>query len=479
MMNTVIWWVRRDLRLSDNQALHAAVTSAHAVIPLFILDHNILNAKTYSEQRFAFMLDGLRKLDDTLRQRGSRLIVRTGSPMDVLPAFVGEVGAEAVFAEADYSPYARKRDRAVDAALRIPFKVRRGLTARHPIDVEKKAGGYYTVFTPYKRMWLNGSPISAENIVPSPSRINTPENIASDTIPNAPALPPEAIAPVAGEAEAQLRLARFLNRAIYAYDDQRDLMAERGTSSLSPFLRFGMLSARQAVVAAQQAIAQAATSEQRKNAEVWLSELIWREFYQMILYHFPHVRQGSFRPVYDLVAWREDSAEFQAWCDGQTGYPVVDAAMRQLYQTGWMHNRARMIVASFLTKDLLISWQWGERWFMQRLLDGDHAANNGGWQWAAGTGTDAAPYFRIFNPISQSKKFDAAGDYIRRWVPELADVPNKYIHAPWDMPPMQQQLSNCVIGRDYPGPIVDHKFARERTLAAYKAAKERGEAVGA
>jgi deoxyribodipyrimidine photo-lyase len=233
-----------------------------------------------------------------------------------------------------------------------------------------------------------------------------------------------------------------------------------------------MLSARQAVVAAYEAIKGAQDEQDRRGAEAWLDELIWREFYMCILAFFPKVLEVSFRENLRGIAWRNDEKDYEAWCEGRTGYPVVDAAMRQLVQSGWMHNRSRMIVASFLVKDLLIDWHWGERFFMQHLVDGDPAANNGGWQWSAGTGTDAAPYFRIFSPVTQGEKHDPNGDYIRHWVPELRDVPGTHLYRPWTMDKRQQRECHCVLGDDYPSPIVDHAEARERTLEAYRAARE-------
>jgi deoxyribodipyrimidine photo-lyase len=233
-----------------------------------------------------------------------------------------------------------------------------------------------------------------------------------------------------------------------------------------------MISVRQATISAQSAIEIAPNAQARKSAETWLNELIWREFYINILHHFPRVRGHSFRSEYDRIGWDNEQTAFTAWCEGRTGYPVVDAAMRQLAQTGWMHNRARMIVASFLVKDLLIDWRWGERWFMQHLVDGDPAANNGGWQWVAGTGTDAAPYFRVFNPVLQGQKFDPQGAFVRRWLPELNQVPDKFVHHPWTMPMEEQQKAGCLIGPDYPAPIVDHGQARQRALAAFAQARE-------
>jgi deoxyribodipyrimidine photo-lyase len=275
-----------------------------------------------------------------------------------------------------------------------------------------------------------------------------------------------------GESEAKRRLGVFLGgdaAPVFAYGQQRDLPGVEATSGLSPYFRFGMLSARLAAVGAYEAIDRAPDPTARKGAEVWLNELIWREFYVAILHHFPHVQRGSFRPAYDKIQWRNDPADFAAWCAGRTGYPLVDAAMRQLQATGWMHNRVRMVAASFLVKDLLIDWRWGERWFMQQLVDGDPASNNGGWQWTAGTGTDAAPYFRVFSPVAQGQKFDPTGGYVRRWAPELEGVPDAYIHAPWEMATSEQIKARCVLGVDYPAPIVDHGFARERVLEAYRA----------
>ncbi|MGQ9490080.1 MAG: cryptochrome/photolyase family protein [Anaerolineae bacterium] len=478
-MTTVIWWARRDLRLHDNDALKAALAHGDRVVPVFVLDPALLTAADVSEVRVAFLFDGLRSLDADLRTRGSRLIVRRGQPQAELARLVAETGAEAIYAEADPWPYGRRRDAKVAAEL--PLRLMHGLTV-HPSDMILKTDRTpYTVFTPFSRAW-KALPL------PTPSQLWTPperfppvpEGLDSVAIPGEPALPASVPFP-AGEAEALRRLRAFTSAQarkvpqnpaglapVYRYSDDRNRMDLDGTSQLSPYLRFGMVSARRAAVAALQAIDQAPDPGARKGAETWLNELIWREFYMAILYHFPFVLEQAFQEHLRDIPWRNDEAEFAAWCEGRTGYPVVDAAMRQLVTTGWMHNRARMIVASFLTKDLLVDWRWGERYFMQHLVDGDPAANNGGWQWTAGVGTDAAPYFRIFNPSLQGARFDPEGVYVRRWVPELANVPLKYLHEPWTMPLSEQSKVGCRIGRDYPLPIVDHALARERTLRAYR-----------
>jgi deoxyribodipyrimidine photo-lyase len=478
---TAIWWIRRDLRLRDNQALQAAMGYGAQVIPLFILDPRLWASSYVGPKRLTFLLEGLRYLDKALKQRGSRLILRRGEPADVLSAVLEETSATAIFSEEDISPFARRRDSQVGRML--PLKLTHGLTVQPIGLVRKQDGQPYTVFTPFSKAWKDLPLPQTDNLLEAPTSLSTTKGIESLPIPSNPYEPTDAFP--AGEDEALKRLKQFTTKGdapVYDYELQRNIPAREGTSELSPYLRFGMLSARETVVAALMAIDRAPSGGAKKGAEIWLSELIWREFFINILYHFPRVRQGNFNQKYDSIEWINDDDLLKAWQEGRTGYPIVDAAMRQLVQSGWMHNRTRMLTASFLVKDLLIDWRLGEAWFMQHLLDGDPAANNGGWQWTAGTGTDAAPYFRIFNPITQSKKFDPQGTYIKRWLPELSAVPTTYIHEPWLMPPEVQARVKCHIGTphgegassfagtSYPSPIVDHAQARKRTLAAFKSA---------
>ncbi len=462
-MNSAIWWIRRDLRLSDNQALAAALEGNRTVIPVFVLDPRLLASPYAGQKRVAFLFAGLRHLDANLRRRGSALIVRQGDPLAALQVLCRESGAEHIFAEADISPYARRRDEQV--AGELPLTLTPGSTVFAPDDLCKPDGTPYTVFTPFSKKWR--SLLSLGKPLPAPDSLPALPAITSLEIPAAPHHPADSLFP-AGESEAQQRLDAFVDFAISRYANDRNRMDLDGTSGLSPYLRFGMLSARQAAWTARQAEAQAQGAIARQGTETWLNELIWREFYAAILYHFPQVRKTTFRPAMAHISWLDDPAGLSAWAEGRTGYPVVDAAMRQMNATGWMHNRARMIAASFLAKDLLIDWRLGERYFMQRLLDGDPAANNGGWQWTAGVGADAAPYFRVFNPELQGIKFDPRGAYVRRWVPELAAAPVEYIHAPWKMPAEVQRRVGCLIGVDYPAPIVDHALARQRALAVYR-----------
>jgi deoxyribodipyrimidine photo-lyase len=464
-MSIALWWIRRDLRLADNQALTNALKKSEQVLPVFVIDPGLINSPYVGEKRLSFLYAGLHHLDNELRQHGSQLVVRNGEPLNVLSDLLKEVDAQAIFAEEDYSPYARQRDQEISNNL--PLSLTPGLTVHHPGSVLKADGAPYTVFTPFSKTWLAqawpGAALAAPKWIPTPTNVKSEEipteSGSTNGIPFAP-----------GEKEAQRRLVTFSNDAIYQYQEDRNRMDLPATSTLSPYLRFGMVSARQAAAAARKAQDQAENGVFQRGAETWLNELIWREFYISILYHFPFVRQTAFRAELRQIAWQNNKEDFAAWIEARTGYPVIDAAMRQLTNMGWMHNRARMISASFLVKNLLVDWRWGERWFMQHLVDGDPAANNGGWQWTAGTGTDAAPYFRVFNPILQGQKFDPNGDYVRRWLPELAQVPHKFIHEPWKMPADLQEKTGCLIGRDYPAPIIDHSFARQRALDVYRKA---------
>lgn len=471
-MSSVIWWIRRDLRLNDNPALQAAVASDKAVIPVFILDPKLINSPNASEKRLGFLWAGLDQLNQDLGARGSRLIIRNGPPAEALQKLMLEEDAKLIFAEADYSPYARKRD--ADVALQLPLHLEGRTSISHPEAVLKSNGKPYAVYSPYMRAWKALHKPEEWLPRPAPAQIHSPKGIHSEPIPLAPIMLPDSYFKP-GEVAARERLAAFtigLEPEIYHYVEGRNRMDLNATAMISPYLRFGMLSAREAAWAAFQAQQSAPDTQGRKGAETWLNELIWREFYISILYHHPEVLRQSFRPEFRDIPWRNDADDYAAWCKGCTGYPIVDAAMRQLTQSGWMHNRARMIVASFLVKDLLIDWRWGERLFMQQLIDGDPAANNGGWQWTAGTGTDAAPYFRIFNPTLQSKKYDPQGIFIRKWIPELSQMPLEYIHTPWELPSDKQSEIGCIIGKDYPAPIIEHSFARQRSLHTYKLSKD-------
>ena len=479
----VICWFRRDLRLTDHRALYAAAeASAGAVIPVFILDDAILHDGYVGAALTAVTLAMLEALDHDLQQRGSRLIVRHGQPLAELQRLVSETHASGVYWNRDYLPYAIKRDSAVKHWLR-----EQGLQAHsfhdsvlvEPEGLKTKTEQKpYLVYGSYVKRWSELAYYQAEQLVPAPSNlVAPPSDLASLPIPSLADLGFELqqSIPQVGEPIAQQRLAQFFDRrrklSVLKYAEAREVPAEAGTSQLSVDLRMGTISIRQCLKQAVDLLTEPLTAEQRQGVDTWIKELAWRDYYTQLIYHNPHMLNGSLDPRYDQIVWRNDPSEFLAWQQGQTGYPIVDAGQRQLNQMAWMHNRVRMISASFLIKDLLIDWRWGERYFMRQLCDGDPTANNGGWQWAAGSsGPSAQPYFRIFNPIAQSKKHDPNGQYIRRFVPELANVPDRYIHEPWTMPLGLQEHVGCVIGHNYPAPLVEHSFARERTLAAYRTA---------
>ncbi|NCC30674.1 MAG: deoxyribodipyrimidine photo-lyase [Chloroflexia bacterium] len=489
-MLPMIHWFRRDLRLTDNTALAAAAkASGGAVVPVYTFDETIIHGRFASPGRTAWLLANLQQLEADLRTRGVPLVVARGNPVEVLPALIRATGARGVYWNRDYTPYAVQRDAALKTRLReAGFEAEsfKDAVIFEFHEVLTKEGRPYTVYTPYARRWRqlvaeqSVRSLATPDLVPA---VYPPELATTSAVlpvaPGGSAIPTLAQfgmalpypLPDTGEHAARTCLARFVSlhrdAPIAAYAEQRNLPGVAGTSRLSPYLRLGIISPRQLLTAAHTLRDHPDGSNALTGVEAWLGELIWRDFYVQVLYHHPYVLRGAFRQAYDDLAWENDPAHFAAWQTGHTGYPIVDAAMRQLRQEGWMHNRARMIVASFLTKDLLVDWRWGERHFMHWLLDGDPAANNGGWQWAAGTGTDAQPFFRIFNPVSQGQKFDPDGTYVRCYLPELRHVPNKFIHEPHRMAPADQIRADLQIGRDYPQPIVEHKVQRERALALY------------
>lgn len=450
-----MWWARRDLRLHDNPALAAALQHPQ-VVPVFVLEPRLQCA---SRRRTAFLLGGLRALDRSLRERGSSLVVRSGDSSEVLPQLVQEIGACAVYAQADVSPLGRRLEREV--AARAPLRLVAWPTVQAPDAVRTGGGHPYAVYGAFRRRILH---LPVRELLPTPDRLPA-HSVTGDPL-------PELSSPLpAGEEDALARLHSFLEGPIYRYHQERNRLDRAATSRLSPYLRFGVLSPVSAYHCALRAARQAPEAAARKGAEAWRDELLWREFFAHVLYHFPHTRRLPLRPESGRIPWDNDERLFRAWREGRTGYPLVDAAMRELVETGWIHNRARMVVASFLVKNLLVDWQWGERHFMEHLVDGDPASNGGNWQWVAGVGADAAPYFRVFNPVVQGQRFDPDGAYVRRWLPELAQVPAPYVHAPWTLPRDDQIAYGCRVGRDYPAPVVDFATSRRRALERYATAR--------
>jgi deoxyribodipyrimidine photo-lyase len=488
-------WLRRDLRLNDHAALAQALQHPEPIVPVFVFDQDILNELPKADRRVQFLHQTLQMLQAELVQMGGGLLVVYGKAQQVIVQLAQTLGAVRVVCSEDYEPQAIARDQAVGTAL-----ASQGIDLVQVQDqcifakqqVLTGAGRPFSVFTPYKNAWLKAftPELAAERHTTGLARslLNPTANpvLTRQDYTQMPSLAsmgftapdPNQAAPLqAGPQAAQSLLNDFVTR-MGLYKDARDFPAKKGPSYLSVHLRFGTISLRECVRQAMGLIQ--SDPAQSVGAQTWLSELIWREFYFQILFNFPHVVTKSFKPIYDQIQWLSEddpryAARWQAWCTGQTGYPLVDAGMRQLNQTGYMHNRLRMVVASFLTKDLGIHWLKGERYFALQLNDYDLSANNGGWQWAASTGCDAQPYFRIFNPVSQSEKFDPKGQFIRRYVPELASLSDKDIHAPWLAPGLALQSAGVRLGEHYPQPIVDHAQARAETLARFAVVKQSGD----
>lgn len=478
-MNRIIVWHRRDLRTHDNTALSHALAETTDIIPLFIFADDILRHRDdFSPACVKFMTESLKDLALQYERIGGKLILRRGLFLEVLRKVVRESEARAIYFNEDYEPAAKTRDSQViqtftKQGLQVTAFKDQALFAKQ--EILTKQGKPYTVFTPYKKAWL-----SQAHLIPKP--VCAPTRISTITINSLPPLSndelgfpcTQTLLVEGGSTRGNEMLDHFLSKKICRYKEDRDFPATSGTSLLSAHLRFGTVSVREIVHRAFSLLTDVQRESEKISIETFVSELIWRDFYFQILEHFPIVEKESFQPSFRNLRWGNRDDYFQAWKAGKTGFPIVDAAMRQLNQTGWMHNRLRMIVASFLTKDLLIDWRWGERYFMQTLVDGDMAANNGGWQWSASTGTDAQPYFRIFNPASQSQKFDPHGRFIKAFVPELLTVPEKYIHAPYELlkkSPLLAKELGVELGKDYPFPIIDHADQREKALMMFKSAK--------
>jgi deoxyribodipyrimidine photo-lyase len=486
-LDRALVWLRRDLRVEDHAALYHALRGARRVWCAFVFDRAILDPLPRADRRVEFIRDSLVGVDAELQAlaashgiEGAGLIVRHGWAADEIPALARELHVQAVYANHDDEPAALARDAAVRGALAATGVVLH--TGKDHVVFERGevmtlGGSAFSVFTPYKNAWL-------KKLEPFFLKAYPVARHAAALAPRPPGQPGvpmlEAIGfqrtnlhqlkLPSGPAGADELLADFLDR-IDRYHETRDFPAVKGPSYLSTHLRFGTVSIRRLAREAHQR-----TQAGSRGAEVWLSELVWRDFYHQVLHHHPQVVAHSFKPEYDRIRWAHGKTadeHFAAWCEGRTGYPLVDAAMHQINQTGYMHNRLRMVVASFLTKDLGIDWRRGEAYFAQHLNDFDLAANNGGWQWAASSGCDAQPYFRIFNPVSQSEKFDPEGRFIRRYLPALAGLPDKLIHAPWLARPVDLLAAGLRLGVDYPAPIVDHAVARAKTLDRYAVVKKR------
>lgn len=481
MQAPVIVWFRRDLRLSDHPALTAAVKSGAPIICVYVLDDDAPGHWRLGGAALWWLHGSLTALSNAIAERGGALLFRRGSTGDELADIAKQTSASEVYCSRSTEPWAAKLERRVHDDLAkqgITLKRFGGALLHDPDQLTTQAGGPFKVYTPFWRALRQqteiGRPLPAPDKLTAPSKLPKSEHL--DAWHLEPKRPDWAGGMredwTPGEDGAHARLKTFLKTALAGYANNRDRPDVTGTSRLSPHLAFGEISPRQCWAAAQSSAAHRTNAD--TGTETFLKELAWREFSAHLLHHWPHLPEKPFREEFTDFPWRKDARALKAWQRGLTGYPIVDAGMRQLWSIGWMHNRVRMIVASFLIKDLRLHWRSGEDWFWDTLVDADLANNSASWQWVAGSGADAAPYFRVFNPITQGEKFDPEGDYVRRWVPELAKLPAKDIHAPWRASPEVLAKAGIEIGRDYPLPIVDHGEAREAALAAFAKIKKSG-----
>ena len=460
-----VLWFRRDLRLDDNPAFVAAAARG-PVLPLFILDPE----ERTGGASLWWLHGSLASLSENLRKLGLPLVLRRGNPAEILPAVAKEIGAGAVFWNRCYEPRAVSRDKALKALLAergVEVGSFNGSLLAEPWEVKTGNGDPYKVFTPF---WRALSQFSFDAPLAAPKKLSRVKDIATDHLDDWGLLPvkPDWAAGLRdtwtpGEAGARARLGDFVDEAMRHYGNARDLPDREGTSRLSPHLHWGEISPRRIWH-----VVRHAEGGEGRAGEAFLRELAWRDFAVHLLYHWPQIETENWKSEFDAFPWKSDRKAFEAWSMGRTGYPIVDAGMRQLWQTGWMHNRVRMIAASFLIKHLMIDWRRGAEWFEDTLVDADLAVNRASWQWVAGSGADAAPYFRIFNPILQGEKFDGNGDYVRTFVPELGKLDTKYIHKPWEAPKDMLEKAGVVLGETYPAPLVDHGKARARALSAFE-----------
>jgi len=463
-MKTAIHWFRRDLRLTDNTALRRVASFGEVIVPVYVASEWTKSHGWTGPHRQQFLCKSLESLDANLKERGGRLILRRGDAMEELSKLVKETGAEAIFFNRDPDPFGRAVEEKLarwgeEMGIRIEACQDHCLHERD--EVLNGSGEPYRVFTAYAKNWSRLPKVESHRRVPA---LKFRDSVGSESLPSLQTwgLAPDGEMLTGGEAAARERMKGFLDKRIGQYADRRDMVGEDGISRLSQDLRHGLISIRELYERCRAEIEKRQGAE-RRSVEVYVRELIWREFYMQILWHHPEVLEEEFAPQFRGLRWSRDEADFRRWREGTTGFPIVDAAMRQLNETGFMHNRARMIVAMFLTKDMRLDWRLGEQYFMQQLVDGEIASNNGGWQWSAGTGADAAPYFRIQNPWTQTKRFDPDGKYIKRWVPELRDVASARF----------AKESAGSLAKGYPAPMLNHAQARERTLemfAAYRRA---------